>query len=350
MVDRSNVTVGDEWLEQKRAHRSVTSTAIQERLLARYIAPALGEKKLQKLTPADGRRFFSGLRSLKDPKEPLGQVSQRQIHQFLKQAFQDALRDEIVTRNVFDVARPERVRRQVDEGEEIDAYTPAEAQAFVQAAEANPKAWWAAFALATGLRRGEICGLRWVDVDWERATVNVRENVVEDAGKLRVEAPKTAGSRRTVYLAPYALKLLRKQQEHQRLMPEVLAAGKLRGHAGERKRLWEDSGRIWTNSTGGLMAPGNLRRTMESTYKAAGIRPLNVHGLRHTYASLALAAGVPLEVVSKQLGHTDPAFTLRVYRTVFGDERAKWAVDLPHLTRPPQQAVTHELRTPPDDD
>lgn len=348
IVDPSTVTVGEylvQWLESKEKTRSQTSTDIQRLLLARYIQPGIGDRRLQKLTPAEARRFFTGLRSLKDPAQPLGATSQRQIHQFLRQAFQDALRDELVTRNVFDVVRPEKQRRELDEAEKVDAYTPAETQAFLRIAESDPRSWWAAFAIATGLRRGELCGLRWVDVDWQRATVSVRENVVEDAGRVRVSATKTAGSRRTVYLPPYAVELLRRQQEHQALMAQMLVPGKMAGHAGARKRVWQDSGRVWTNSSGGIMAPGNLRRSMERTYTAAQVRALHIHGLRHTYASLALAAGVPLEVVSKQLGHSDPGFTLRVYRTVFGDERARWAVDMPALLGQSAGAITHELRT-----
>lgn len=337
IADPSTVTVGDyldTWLESKRSSRSETSHNIQAKLLKSYIRPAIGDKRLQKFAPAELRRFYGGLRSLKDD-TPLGAASQRQIHQFLKQAFQDALRDEIITRNVCDIVQPSPPRRELDDsGEEVDAYTPQEAQAFIAAAEADQRAWWAAFALATGMRRGEICGLRWVDIDWEKGTAVIRENIVEDAGKNRVSTPKTAGSRRTVYLSAYALRLLQQQRQHQQHMATVLVAGKMAGHATERKRLWQDSGRVWTDSTGGTMHPGNLRRSMEHTYTTAGIRHLRIHGLRDTYASLALMAGVPLEVVSRQLGHSDPGFTLRVYRTVFADERARWALDVGDMLAP----------------
>lgn len=361
LVDPSQVTVGEYlegWLEGKRASRSATSHSIQLALLTRYITPGLGDKRLQKLTPAEVRRFYSGLKSLKQkpgtPAQPLGATSQRQIHQFLRQAFQDALREELVNRNVFDIVQPTLPRREVTDqpGEEVDAYNPQEAQAFMAAAESDPRAWWAAFALATGMRRGEICGLRWVDINWDKGTASIRENVVEDAGKIRVTTPKTQGSRRTVYLSPYAVRLLRQQQAHQAEMALALAPGKVTGHAGDRKRPWQDSGRIWTNSSGGVMAPANLRRSMERTYTAAGVRHLRIHGLRDTYASLALMAGVPLEVVSRQLGHSDPGFTLRVYRTVFADERARWAMDLADMITGPEKGlgktpITHELRTVP---
>lgn len=354
LVDPSQVTVGDYlegWLEGKRASRSESSHKIQRALLNRYILPKIGDKRLQKFTPADLRKFYSSLTSVKEGQEatPLGAASQRQIHQFLRQAFQDALREELVTRNICEVVKPNPPRRELaDDDNEVDAYSPQEARAFLAVAEADPRSRWAAFSMATGMRRGEICGLRWVDINWEKSTAVIRENVVDDGGRNRVTTPKTQGSRRTVYLSPYAVKLLRDQQEHQALMAVVLAPGKMKGHAGERKEVWQDSGRVWTHSTGGIMHPGNLRRSMERAYTAAGVRHLRVHGLRDTYASLALMAGVPLEVVSRQLGHSDPGFTLRVYRTVFADERARWALDLADMiTSPHKTPITHELRTTP---
>lgn len=357
IVDPSTVTVADylaQWLENKRPSRAPTSHNLQVALLDRYIKPGIGDKRLQKLTPAELRRFYSGLRSRKagQADKPLGAATQRQLHQFLKQAFQDGVREEVLQRNVCEIVRPTPPRRELDDdsSEEVDAYNPQEAQAFLTAAETDPRSWWAAFALSTGMRRGEICGLRWQDINWDKGTAVIRENVVEDAGKVRISTPKTVGSRRTVYLSPYALRLLEQQRAQQQVTAAELQPGKVRGHAGERRRTWQDTGRIWTNNSGGVMHPGNLRRSMERTYTAAGVRRLRVHGLRDTYASLALMAGVPLEVMSRQLGHSDPGFTLRVYRTMFADERAHWAMDVTDMLAPQKRAVTQSLRRPPDDD
>ncbi|CAM3629729.1 Tyr recombinase domain-containing protein [Deinococcus saxicola] len=88
---------------------------------------------------------------------------------------------------------------------------------------------------------------------------------------------------------------------------------------------------MFVNSYGDTLAPGNLKRDMARICAAAGVRELPIHGLRHTYASLSGAAGVPVEVVSKQLGHASPAFTLAQYRTVFVTEREKWALNLSDL-------------------
>ncbi|MDV6375121.1 tyrosine-type recombinase/integrase [Deinococcus arenicola] len=84
---------------------------------------------------------------------------------------------------------------------------------------------------------------------------------------------------------------------------------------------------MFVNSAGDTLASGNLKRDMARICAAAGVRELPIHALRHTYACLSGAAGVPMEVVSKQLGHASPAFTLTQYRTVFTTEREKWTLN-----------------------
>jgi len=167
----------------------------------------------------------------------------------------------------------------------------------------------ALFARSTGMRRDEVVGLRWQDVDLDAAQAHVREIVADGYGGVIITMPKTTGSRRTVYLSPDAVSLLRGVLAAQAEQQTVLL-GSVRGHAKgyERKRQWADSCRVFLNSYGGTLLPGNL-----------------------TYASLALRGGVPVEVVSKQLGHASPAFTLTHYRTVFTSEREKWALNLSDL-------------------
>ncbi|WP_135230829.1 site-specific integrase [Deinococcus fonticola] len=145
------------------------------------------------------------------------------------------------------------------------------------------------------------------------------------SGKVRVGSPKTAGSRRTVYLSPSILDLLRREQHRQ---------AELRIIHGPK---WQESGRVFVNSLGGTLLPNNLKRDMQRIYTAAGVRHLHIHGLRDTYASLAARQGVPIEVISKQLGHASVAFTLNVYRTVFQDERQRWAIDVDDLTKEPEK-------------
>lgn len=316
VVDPQAVTVGEyltQWLEQKKPTRAMRTTEIQASLLSCHVMPAIGALRLQKLNPADLRMLFDGLTA-----KGLGKSTQRQTYQFLHHALQDALRVELVARNVADAVKPTPPKR--EKTEELDAFTAEESALFLAACRNDERGGIFEFALGTGMRRGELCGLRWQDIDWKANTAQIRVSVEDSTGKLRESTPKTAGSRRTVYLSSSMIDVLRRQKER---------GTEQRHKLGEK---WQESGRVFTNSLGGTLLPNNLRRDMKRICDAAGVRLLRIHGLRDTYASLALRAGAPVEVVSKQLGHANVSFTLNIYRTVFNDEREKWALDLDELT------------------
>ncbi|GAA4002961.1 site-specific integrase [Deinococcus rubellus] len=311
IADPSTVTVTEyltQWLEGRKTSRAYRTHEVQERALRLYIRPAIGEKRLQKLSPADLRALFDSLN-----KKDLGAASQRQVHQLLLTSLKHALQLEIVTRNVAEIVRPNPPRKR--ESEELAAFTPNEAASFLAACRADPHGAWFEFALGTGMRRGEVCGLKWADLNLKAKTVAVRETISDTGGTIRISAPKTVNSRRTVHLSGETLELLSRHRERQAMTAEAIEG-------------WADSGRIFTNLHGGTLRPNNLRRDMTRLCEAAGVRFLPIHGLRHTYASLSLQRGIPVEVVSKQLGHSTVAFTLSQYRTVYQGEREGWALGL----------------------
>jgi integrase len=328
VVDPSAETLTEyltRWLASKEKARAVRTHEIQDGHLRRYITPSIGSRRLQKLTPADLRRLFDHLN-----REELGASSQRQVHQFLISALGDAFRLELVTRNVAEIVKPAPLRGK--ERKELPAYTAEEAALFLAAAREDWRGAFFVFALSTGMRRGEVAGLRWQDVSLERGTAEVTEIVAAASTGPIVTTPKTKGSRRTVYLSPDTVALLREVQTDQAVQRAALA-GPVAGHAKgyQRKRVWADSGRVFVNSFGATLDPHNLKRDMERICDAAGVRHLPIHGLRHTYASLSLRRGIPVEVVSKQLGHASVAFTLTQYRTVFQSEREGWALNFSEL-------------------
>ncbi|THF88438.1 site-specific integrase [Deinococcus sp. KSM4-11] len=330
VVDPSTETLGDylsRWLTSRASTRAIRTTAIQRRHLNKIIAPILGSKRLQKLTPSDLRRLYDHLND-----EGLGASSQRQVHQFLVSSLGDAHRLELVTRNVAQLVRPTPARGR--EARELPAFTAEEAAKFVEVARQDPAGRWFIFALSTGMRRGEVCGLCWEDVSLSDATAQVTEVIAKSEGETYITTPKTQGSRRTVHLSPSAVQLLREQQAYLEVCRQALGgpvAGHPKGYT--RKRPWAASGRVFPNSFGATMDPNNLRRTMQSLCERAGVRYVTIHGLRHTYASLSLMRGVPIEVVSKQLGHASVGFTMNQYRWVYKSERVAWALGIDDLTR-----------------
>lgn len=173
--------------------------------------------------------------------------------------------------------------------------------------------------LTTGLRRGEVCGLKWEDVDLEGWTLRVRGNRTTLSGKVLESLPKTERGLRTVHLSQDAVAVLR---EWKTLQEE------------ERKRAgdaWEETGYVFTNPLGLPIHPETLNRVLRRICDRAGLPRVRVHDLRHTHATLLLRRGVPVEVVSEKLGHSTPAFTLSQYRHVLPEERRLYALDLSEL-------------------
>jgi integrase len=181
--------------------------------------------------------------------------------------------------------------------------------------------------LALGLRRGEVLGLSWDDVDFSEATLKVRQALTlpGDSDTPIIKAVKTPKSRRTLYLSRDVLTVLSVRRERQRAE---------RAYLGE---TWTDNGLIFTTALGTPLHPRNLTRSFKRLTAAAGLREIRIHDLRHTYASLALQRGTPVEIVSERLGHSSVGFTLDTYRHLYEAERREAAVSLDDLLGIPTQ-------------
>ena len=162
-------------------------------------------------------------------------------------------------------------------------------------------------AAGTGLRRGEVLGLRWQDVDFKKGTLQVTQAVEIVGGKIAIKPPKTERSSRTIKL-PEALKSQlgrhRKEQLEQRLKVGL----------GGRSELF------FTRSLGEPVNPDWLTEPFAKRVKAAGLKPITFHGLRHTHITLLLKSGVPVHVVSARAGHSRPSITLDTYCHLLGGE------------------------------
>ncbi len=173
--------------------------------------------------------------------------------------------------------------------------------------------------LAYGLRRGEALGLHWSALDWDAATLKVTHGVkrVQDRTasdrhtRLIIGELKTARSRRTLFLTPQLIDLLR--QHRARLAEERIAIGE----------AWHDHGLIFPSQTGTPLDPDNISHVFSRISRRAGLGHWHLHELRHSGASLMLAQGTDLYVVSEVLGHSSVAITKDVYgHLVEGQKRA----------------------------
>ena len=315
---KSSITFGEQlaqWLEGKRSSRALKTVDGYGYVIAHYLSNALKSMKLQEIRPHHLRSFYTPLEARYRP------GTLRQIGAVVGGCLGEAHRLELIPTNPALKARPslERSKDSELDEEEFKAYTPDEARRFLGACRADRWGMVFEFILSTGVRRGEACGLRWENVNLEQGTARVLETLTPVDGKTTRTAPKNRSSRRTLHLSPETLGLLERVKVQTALEQAI--------HGGRFK----PSEYVFTGPLGGPLEQDVLGRYMNKLSSAAGVGRLSPHALRHTYASLALRAGIPVDVVSKQLGHASVTMTLNVYRTVYRSELERWAYSLTQL-------------------
>lgn len=260
----------------------------------------LGDRRLQRLSKADVERLVDSMltagRRIGGRGRPLNPRTVTLTLIVLRMAIEDALKEGRVARNVAKLVDPPKRIHQ-----EMKTWTPAEAQAFLAVATQDRLA--AAWLLSLyGMRRGEVLGLRWSDVDLERRTVTIIQTRVSVGGTLVVTSePKTQRGRRQLPLDTgvcAALQALRARQAAERL-----AAGS----------AYQSTGLVVVDELGQPVRPERYSDAFTRLARSAGVPAIRLHDARHTAATLLHLRGVPLAVISAWLGHADPAFTLRTY-------------------------------------
>ncbi|MHB8433250.1 MAG: tyrosine-type recombinase/integrase [Candidatus Tyrphobacter sp.] len=277
------------WLNEAVVPSKRPATAAQYEYIIGHIAPRIGHVRLDHLTPLDVQGLLHSFES--DGKSA---HFQGLVYVVLHAALKQAVRWDLVPRNAAQgVCRPRAVRHT------MRVLTPEQADQLLAAAESSPLYALYVLALTTGMRRGELLGLQWDDVDLEAGALSVRRIVTVVRNRLIVGDTKTAASRRRIDLPTLAVSALR---DHRK---SLLARG-LRGSQ------W-----VFPNSAGGPIAPHNLAaRSFRPLLDAAGLPRVRFHDLRHTAATLMLLRGVQPKVVQERLGHASIAMTMDTYSHV----------------------------------
>jgi len=298
--------------------------AAYETLVRIYLAPGLGKKKLARLTARVVRAFLATTARTcqccaqgKDKARPerkrrccaLGQCCKsypsdrtvRFLLVLLRAALQHAVREDELPRNVA-----KNVELSMGTKREIEPLTVKEGRQFL--AEARGNRLWAAYELAVriGLRRGEVLGLRWKDVDLTDGTVTIRQTLQRVGGELLIAAPKTQRSARRVALPDECVTALRARRAQQQ--GDRLAAGD----------KWKDNGSdlVFTTKNGTPIEPRNLNRAFTLLCDKAGVRRVRFHDLRHTCASLLHEQGADARMIMEVLGHSSIRVTMDIYTFV----------------------------------
>lgn len=297
------------WLPGKRLAIAASTYNGYRHNVEGHIVPSLGRIGLRRLRPHHLEALYDSLLQPSNGRAALAPKTVYEIHLVIRGALGDAVRRGLVSRNVAVVAHAPRLRS-IPKVEQ-PCWTAEQLQAFLGAAAGHrffPALLTAAF---TGMRRGELLGLRWDDFDDTAATISVNRGLIAIDYELHETRGKTRNARRRIDLDPTTVSVLTAWHHWQEA--EQRAAG------------IETAGWMFTTGDGGPIHPHAISQTFERIARRAGVPVIRLHGLRHTHATLLISAGVPVKVVSERLGHANPSYTIGTYQHVLPGMQAQAA-------------------------
>lgn len=285
------------WLPTRQDRLRPTTAFRYEQMIDRYVLPHIGRVPMRSLTITHLEDLYAHLRrSGRHDGGPLAPKTVLNVHQILRTALGDAERSGLVQRNVARLMDPPCHGA----APEQRCWNEHQLRQFLHVAMTHrlgPAIWLAAM---TGMRRGEVLGLRWTDIDLETATLSIRRSVSCTGYQVHTTPTKTRTSRRAIDLDQRTMDVLR-EWRHQQLSELAAVAA---------------DGTVFTRTDGEPVHPHALSQTVSRLQRSAGVPTIRLHDLRHTHATLMLKHGIPLKVVSERLGHSTPAFTMAVYQHV----------------------------------
>ena len=310
------ITVGGyllhRWLPAKQTSLKPTTAGVYERNIRLHINPNIGHIPLQKLQPEDLDGLYAKL--LTDGKRNgkeggLSARCVRAVHTTIQSALSDAARKGTVLRNVADLADPPAAGRSE---QAMSVWSSDELRCFLEAISGHDLYPLYLLAATTGMRRGELAGLTWRNVDLDAARLTVNQQILSVGYNIIKSSLKSATSRRTIDLDPLTVAELRRHRRNQ--LEQRMATGRR-----------SDDGYVFAKPDGSPVHPDYISQTFRRTVAKLDMPRIRLHDLRHTHASILLQQGVNAKVVSERLGHSSVAFTMTVYQHVMPGMQAQAA-------------------------
>ena len=322
-ADAGTTTLGDfldRWLESVGARVRPTTAASYRDVLEGHVVPRIGNVRLDQLKPMTLSSLYTDLLA-NGRRNGTGGLSPRTVqyvHRIVSHALSDAVRWNLLASNPASRVDAPRV-----EMKEMRTWTAVDVRRFLAGvADDRLFALWLLLC-TTGMRRGEALGLAWRDIDFAGGNVAVRRQLVEINYELRYSEPKTARGRRSVALDPYTVVALREHRDRQRKERSDLGA-------------LTPAELVFTKLDGTPLQPQNVSQAFGNIIRRDGLPTIRLHDLRHTAASLMLAAGVHPKIVSERLGHAGIQITLDRYSHVTPGLQAEAANVLARAVFEPQ--------------
>lgn len=281
-----------DWLSVHRLGLTPKTGERYEQLTRDYIIPELGKYRLQDLRIEQVERAYLDLLEA-----GVSVRNVRFVHAVLHRCLNDATKRGITTFNAAHGARLPKKKHI-----EMNILDEDQVLHLLIAAQGDRHDALYHLAIKTGMRQGELLGLKWADLDWKKGIIRVRRQVQRVKGQGMVfMPPKTKSGYRAIQLGEQALQKLREHRSKQEIK-KALAADR-----------WQDEDLIFPSSIGTPQSPSNLLKEFKVLLEVSGLPKIRFHDLRHTAASLMLNNGIPALVVSKVLGHSKPSTTLDIY-------------------------------------
>ncbi len=308
----------NQWLPAKKLQLAASTYRGYERNVQRHILPVLGRISIRRLRYQQIESLYDALLHPTDG-TGLAPKTVYEIHLIIRGALTDAHRRGLVTRNVALVARaPKQRSLQRIEGVSL---TDDELRQLMRTAAGHrlfPLYWLAAM---TGMRRNEVLGLKWTDIDTKKKRLHLNRGLVAIDYEVHQTRGKTKTARRTIELDDTTITVLEGWRAFQ--AAEFAAVG-----------TTNDEQWVFTDGDGEPVHPHAVYERFKRVVHNAGIPPMRFHDLRHTHGSLLLKEGIPVKVVSERLGHAHIAHTLQTYQHVLPGMQADAASAAERLTKP----------------
>lgn len=292
-ISGAKITLGEYlhyWLENYKEAIRPKTWQQYEGIARNHLIPHLGKVRLGDLQPDHIHRFYNTMvrngHSLR---------TMQLIHSVIRRALVIAMREGFIGRNPVQIVQPPRYVK-----EEMQVLTDTQARQLLIAAQGMRNEALYHLAVTTGMRQGELLGLKWTDIDWAGCTIQIQRQLqrITGEGNIFVQPKTRAGYR----LIQFGKETLRQLSTHRKLQDVE-----------RQKKTWQEQGLIFPSTTGTPLDNRNLSREFKGLLKFAQLPEIRFHDLRHTAATLMLLNGIPLLVVSRRLGHAKPSVTLDVY-------------------------------------
>lgn len=341
-LNLSEITLGEflaDWLAMKRQEVRDNTYQRYHAVVHKLIVPGLGQVKVRELKPTHIARWIADLQ-----RAGKSTYSVFRAHEFLSMALNHALNLELIFRNPAHKIRPPK-----PPPPKLDSLSAAEVQTFLAWCQTHGERYggrhkgkaikrregphkvyrYAYVALMTGMRREELLGLRWQDVNLEEGALEIHQSVVFIGGKAVFDNPKTQESEREVMLDAGTVAILRDQQQH---------VAEMRAAAGAS---WREHDLVFPSIVGTPLPERTLRRWWEDAIEGSGVNPIRLYDTRATWITHALNRGMNPKTVAKRVGHKDIAFMLKTYARPDKAEMRAAARGLDELYGPPPLKLVH---------